>query len=156
MVVATAVNAMLERCSRVATLSFMLNNVSKIKLKLCLFLINYALRHGDVCGSGRIYPRFLDLGTSWGGEWPASCPYRFTPGGKSPHHQLYRSLGGLQSWSGRSAEVRIQSLYQLRYRGSLFYNLNIFFLIFSYCRYIVKKSNFISGKEHVLLNLYWG
>jgi hypothetical protein len=36
---------------------------SKVKLSMCL--INKALRHEDVWGSGCIDPRFLDLGTSW-------------------------------------------------------------------------------------------
>jgi hypothetical protein len=36
-----------------------------IKVKLSLCLINQALHHEGVWGSGCIDPRFLDLGTSW-------------------------------------------------------------------------------------------
>jgi hypothetical protein len=34
-------------------------------VKLSLFLINLALRHEGVWGSGYIDPYFYDLGTSW-------------------------------------------------------------------------------------------
>jgi hypothetical protein len=36
-----------------------------------------------------------------GGEWSASRPGRFTPGGKSPRYPLDRRLGGPQSRSRR-------------------------------------------------------
>jgi hypothetical protein len=35
------------------------------KVKLLLWLTNYALRHEGVWGSGCIDPHSLDLGTSW-------------------------------------------------------------------------------------------
>jgi hypothetical protein len=37
----------------------------KVKVNLSLSLINEALRHDDVWGSGYIDPRFVDLDTSW-------------------------------------------------------------------------------------------
>jgi hypothetical protein len=46
-----------------------------------------------------------------GGEWSASCPCHFTPGGKSPWNLLDRRLGGPQSWFGRGgAEKNPQPL----------------------------------------------
>jgi hypothetical protein len=68
-----------------------------------------------------------------GGEWLASRPGRFTPGGKPPY-PLDRRLVGPQSHSGRHGEekfldptgtelrpsdrpARSQSLYRLRYPG---------------------------------------
>jgi hypothetical protein len=48
------------------------------KIKLFLCLINYALCHKDICGSGGIA-----LGTD-GGEWSASHPSRFNPGKEPP------------------------------------------------------------------------
>jgi hypothetical protein len=54
--------------------------VHKVKLSLCL--IKYAPRHEDVWRSGDIVlPFFSALD---GGEWSASCPSHFTPGGSSP------------------------------------------------------------------------
>jgi hypothetical protein len=42
------------------------SHIAKLKkLKLSLCLINQALRHEDVWGSGGIDPCFLDLSTSW-------------------------------------------------------------------------------------------
>jgi hypothetical protein len=55
--------------------------ITNVKFSLCL--VNYTLRHQDVCGSGCIDPRFLDLGTSW--EWSPSHLDRFTPGERAPH-----------------------------------------------------------------------
>jgi hypothetical protein len=49
-----------------------------------------------------------------GGEWSASFPGRFTPGGKCPRYLLDRRLGGPQSRSGRGGEETIF----LRYRDS--------------------------------------
>jgi hypothetical protein len=37
----------------------------KVKVKLSLYLVNYALRHENVWRSGCINPYFLDLGISW-------------------------------------------------------------------------------------------
>jgi hypothetical protein len=51
----------------------------KIKVKLFLCLINHALCHGDIWGSGGIAPPFL-TSTLDGGEWSASRPGRFAAG----------------------------------------------------------------------------
>jgi hypothetical protein len=40
-------------------------NKKQIKVKLCPYLTNQALRHEGVSGNGCIDPYFLDLGTSW-------------------------------------------------------------------------------------------
>jgi hypothetical protein len=50
----------------------------KVKVSLCL--TNYALRHEDVWGSGRIDPRILEAGTTARDERSASRPGTFTPG----------------------------------------------------------------------------
>jgi hypothetical protein len=52
---------------------------SKVKVKLSLCLISYALRHEDVWGSGGIALPFLTSALD-GGEWSASRPCRFNPG----------------------------------------------------------------------------
>jgi hypothetical protein len=78
-----------------------------------------------------------------GGEWSASRPGRFTPGGNNPRYPLDRRLGGPQSRSGRRREMKVsplsgpelrplghaarsQSLNRLRYPGTyrdrFFYN----------------------------------
>ena len=61
-----------------------------------------------------------------GGEWSASRPGRILPPGKT-RYPLYRRLGGLQGWSGRTENLvstgirspdrpaRSQSLYRLSY-----------------------------------------
>jgi hypothetical protein len=85
-------------------------------------------------GSGRIDPRFLDLGTSW--RWVVSfTPRPLYPRGKSPRYPFERRLGGPQSQPGWRDEEKIldptglelwplgrparsQSLYRLRYPGS--------------------------------------
>jgi hypothetical protein len=41
-----------------------------------------------------------------GGEWSASCPYRFTPR-ESPQYPLDWRLGEPQSWSERRGEQKI-------------------------------------------------
>jgi hypothetical protein len=51
----------------------------KVKVKLSLWLINSALCHEDVWGSGCIAPPFLTLALD-GGEWSTLHPSRFTPG----------------------------------------------------------------------------
>jgi hypothetical protein len=105
------------------------------KVKLSHFLINEALRHEDVWGSGCIDPRFLDLGTSW--RWLVRFTSRsLYPRGKSPRYPLDRRLGGPQSRSGHDVEkrkfftlpglelrplglpARSQSLHRLRYPGT--------------------------------------
>jgi hypothetical protein len=64
---------------------------SKRNAKISLGLINY-----DEWGSGGIAPPFLSSAL-YGGELLASPPSSFTP-----RYQLYRRLGMLQCWSGRS------------------------------------------------------
>jgi hypothetical protein len=86
----------------------------KVKLSLCLTIyhgmktypvLNWAPRLEHVLGSGIVAPRILNLGTRW------RCVVRFTtrplyPRGKSPRYTLDRSLGGLQSRSGRGGEEK--------------------------------------------------
>jgi hypothetical protein len=77
-----------------------------VKVTLSLCLTNYALRHEGLWGSGRIDPRFLDLGTSW--RWMVSLTLRpIYPRGKRPRYPLDRGLGGPQTWSGRCGEEKI-------------------------------------------------
>jgi hypothetical protein len=72
-------------------------------------VLNSALRHEGVWGSGCIDPHFLDLGTSW--RWVVSfTPLPLYPRGKSPRYPLDRRLGGPQSQSGRRGEVKILAL----------------------------------------------
>jgi hypothetical protein len=54
-----------------------------IKVKLSLCLINSALCHEDICGTGGIAPPFLTSALD-GGEWSASRTCHFTPGEKAP------------------------------------------------------------------------
>jgi hypothetical protein len=78
----------------------------KVKVKLFLCLINYALRHGGVWGSGCVDPHFLDLGNRW--RWVVSftsLPLYLQ--GKSPRYPMNRSLGRPQSRSGRRREEKI-------------------------------------------------
>jgi hypothetical protein len=78
----------------------------KVKVKLSLYLTNWALCHEGIWGSGCIYPHFLDLGTSW--RWVVSfTPWPLYTRGKSPQYSLDRRLGGPQSRSGRREEVKI-------------------------------------------------
>jgi hypothetical protein len=104
-------------------------NVCVYTVKLSLYLTKHALRHEGVCGSGCIDPHFLDLGTSW--RWVVS----FTLQPFCPRYPLYKRLCGPQSRSGRRRKkfltppglelrplghpARSQSLYRLRYLGSL-------------------------------------
>jgi hypothetical protein len=99
--------------------------------KLSLCLANSAQRHLDVWGSGRIDPRFLDLGTSW-----RLVVRSLYPWGKSPRYPLDRRLGGpiagLDDVKKRQfltlpglelrplgRPARSQSPYRLSYPGSL-------------------------------------
>jgi hypothetical protein len=111
------------------------------KGKVVPVLTNQVLRHEDVWGSGCIDPRILDLGTSW--RWVVSFTHRpLYLRGKSPLYPLDRRLDGPQSRSGRRGEdtnlaptgtrtptpgraSRIQSLYRLRYPGSLVFSCNV-------------------------------
>jgi hypothetical protein len=54
------------------------NHVCLVKVKLSLYLPNWALHYEGLWGSGCIDPSFLHLGTSW--RWSASRPGRFIPG----------------------------------------------------------------------------
>jgi hypothetical protein len=54
---------------------------TKVKLTLCL--INKALCHEDIWGSGGIAPPFLTSALD-GGEWSASRPYRIIPRERAP------------------------------------------------------------------------
>jgi hypothetical protein len=46
---------------------------SDLQVKLSLCLIDKALRHEDVWGTGCIDPGILDLGTSWGEQLRIYC-----------------------------------------------------------------------------------
>jgi hypothetical protein len=69
--------------SQVKTYYILLSAYKVKRAKLSLCLINYTPRHEDVWGSGGIAPPFLTSELD-GGEWPASCPSRFTPGERVP------------------------------------------------------------------------
>jgi hypothetical protein len=71
-------------------------------MKLSLYLINYALCHDDVWGSGDISPTILDLGTKW--SWVVS--FTFYLRGKSPRYPLDRRPDGPQSGSGPCGEEK--------------------------------------------------
>jgi hypothetical protein len=64
-------------------------------------VLNYALRHEGVWGSGCIDPHFLDLGTSWRGV------VSFSPRSLNPRYPLDSRLGGPQNRSGRREEGKI-------------------------------------------------
>jgi hypothetical protein len=102
---------------------------------LFLCLSNLALRHEDVLGSGCIDSVFLTSALT-GGEWSPSRACRFTPGERAPgthwiggwvdpratlddvEKRNFLTLSGLEVRPlGRPA--RSQSLYRLRYPGSL-------------------------------------
>jgi hypothetical protein len=81
---------------------------SEVKVKLSLFLTNYAQRHKDILESRCIDPHFLDLGSRW--RWVASfSPRPLYALVKSPQYPLDRGLSGSQSRSWRRAEVIIIS-----------------------------------------------
>jgi hypothetical protein len=67
----------------------------KIKVKLSLCLLNYALCLEDIRGSWRYSSTILDLGIRW--RWVVN----FTLRSLWPQYALDRRLGGPQSWSGR-------------------------------------------------------
>jgi hypothetical protein len=75
----------------------------KVKLSLCLTK-HHAMK--TYCGSGDIALRSLDIGTIW--RWVVSfTPRPLYPQGKSSCYPLDRSLGVLQSCSGRGGEEKI-------------------------------------------------
>jgi hypothetical protein len=53
------------------------------KVKMSLYIMNYAPRHEDVWGTGSIAPQFL-ISVLDGGEWSASRPGGFTRGERDP------------------------------------------------------------------------
>jgi hypothetical protein len=75
-------------------------------LKLSLYLINYALCHEDILGSGGIAPSFLTSSLD-GGEWSDSRPMSLYPGRKRGRYPWDRSQGGPQSRSGRHGKEKI-------------------------------------------------
>jgi hypothetical protein len=76
----------------------------KVKLYLCL--TNSALRHEDICVSGCIDPRFLDITTSW--RWAVSfTPQPLSPRWKSLRYPLDGGLGMPQKRFGRHGEEKI-------------------------------------------------
>jgi hypothetical protein len=75
-----------------------------VKVKLSLCLINSALCHEDIWGSGGIAPPFLTSALD-GGEWSASRPCRFTPGERSDGLHI-------QSRHGPHRKRRFQQLVQ--------------------------------------------
>jgi hypothetical protein len=82
------------------------NFTCSIVVKFFLCLTNQALCNEGVWGRGRIYPHFLDLGTSWRSV-VSFTPWPLYPWGKSPLYPLDRRLGGPQSWSGQRGEEKI-------------------------------------------------
>jgi hypothetical protein len=73
----------------------------KVKLSLCL--INSALCHENIWGSGCIDPRILDLGTSW--SWVISFTSRpLYPGERVPGN--HRTGGWVGSWTGLDDEEK--------------------------------------------------
>jgi hypothetical protein len=78
----------------------------KCKVKLSLFLTNYALRHEGVCGNGCRNSGFLDFGTSR--KWVVSItPRLLYSQGKCPRYTLDLRLGGSQSLSVRHEEEQV-------------------------------------------------
>jgi hypothetical protein len=87
-----------RRNSAIALLEKLFTTQAKCKVKLSLYLCNYALRHEGVCGSGCIYPHSLDLGKRW--KWMVSfTPRLLYSQRKSPRHSLDRRLGELKDRS---------------------------------------------------------
>jgi hypothetical protein len=79
--------------------------VISVKIKLSLYLTNWALRHEGVCRSGYIDPRFLDLDTSW--RWVVSfMPRPLYPRTNILRYRLDRSLCGPRKRSGRRGEEK--------------------------------------------------
>jgi len=62
-------------------------------------------RHEDVCGSGGIAPRILNLGTRWR-RVVSFTPLPLYPSKKSPRYSLDRRLGEPESQSGRGSEEK--------------------------------------------------
>jgi hypothetical protein len=84
-------------------------NLMDKKVKLSLCLINKALHHEYIWGSGCIHPRSFDLGTNWRCVWSPSCPGRFTPRERAPSTHLIRGRPGRpQSRSVRRGEEKIR------------------------------------------------
>jgi hypothetical protein len=81
-------------------------SMSRVRGKVVPVLTQLSTMPSRRMGSGCIYPRFLDLGTSW--WWVVSfTPLLLYPRGKSLRYPLDRRLGGPQSRSGRHGEVII-------------------------------------------------
>jgi hypothetical protein len=72
------------------------------------FLSNhsYTIAKRRRVGSGGIAPLFFTSVLD-GGEWSASRPSQFTPGGRNHRHPLGRGLGGPQSQIGHCGEEKI-------------------------------------------------
>jgi hypothetical protein len=79
---------------------------TKLKAKLLLGFINWALRHEGVLGSGCIAPPFLTSALHGGERW-ASRPGCFLPPFRYP---LIRVLDGPQGRSGGCGEEKILAL----------------------------------------------
>jgi hypothetical protein len=68
----------------------------------CVIKYRYMGTYGGV----KIYLHVFLTSALDGGEWSASRPGRFTPGGKSLRYPLERRLDGPQSWSERYGDER--------------------------------------------------
>jgi hypothetical protein len=90
---------------------------SKVKVKLPLCLIDLALCHEDIWGSGGIALPFLTSVLD-GGEWSASCLGRFTPGEIAAHTHWIGVWVRLQSRSGRRREEKRLALPGIELRLS--------------------------------------
>jgi hypothetical protein len=87
-------------------MTFLFRNV-KNRIKV-VPVLNQALRHEGVLGSGGIGPRSLHLGTS---EWSASLPCRFTLLGRAPDtHCIGGWIDPRVHPSGRYGEVKMFTL----------------------------------------------
>jgi hypothetical protein len=81
----------------------------KGRVKLPLWLTNYALHHEGVWGSGCIDPHFLDLSNSW--RWVVRfTPWLLYPCGKAPWYLLDKRLGGPHSQSGQRGVEKFLTL----------------------------------------------
>jgi hypothetical protein len=73
--------------------------------------------HEDVCGNGSMAPRFLTSAID-GGEWPSSCPGRFTPGERAPRYPLDRSWVGPRDGLGAGVQKNLLAPPEIESRPS--------------------------------------
>jgi hypothetical protein len=124
--------------------------IEKVKLYLCL--MNHALRHKDVWGSGGIAPPFLTSALD-GGELSSPCPGHFTfgthwrGGWVGPRTGLdaveYRTISRSHRESNPGYPVRTPSLYWPSYPGSYLFmwdQLRTYVSVFTSLSGIIIKS----------------